>query len=82
MSDGWDKNEKYVLEKIETHDDAANKQAEINHTQSSWNHKTDTRIDKIEDRQTKITIAIAALTAAVVQNGEQAFKFIVGLFKP
>lgn len=81
MSGGWDKNEKYVLDKIETHDDELAKQRDINRVQSDWNHKSDQRHDKIEQRQTIITVAIASLTAAVFDNASQLIKFIAGLFK-
>lgn len=78
----WEKEEKFVLEKINEHDDAIEKQGSVNATQSQFNHDTKSRLDKIADRQTKFAMAIAALTAVVVENSEQAFKFILGLFKP
>lgn len=81
MSGDWKENEKFVLEKLDDHAAAHEKQADINRVQSDWNHKTDSRIDKIADRQTKIAMLMAALTASVVDNAGQFLDMIKGLFK-
>jgi len=77
----WKENKKFVLEKLEDHDSAQEKQAEINRQQSEWNHKTNTRIDQIADRLVKIGVAVSALTAIVAKNTDNLIELLKGLFK-
>lgn len=81
MSGGWDENKKYVLEKIDDHDSAHEKQTNINRVQSDWNHQTESRIDKIAERQVQITIVVGAIAATVTENLGDVLNLIKGLFK-
>ena len=67
MSDGWDKNEKFVLDKLDEHGDAIQKQEEINKNQSAFNHDIDKRVTSLKE---KISWAVAALVVFWTMAGD------------
>lgn len=74
MSDGWEKNEKFVLGKIEEHGEAIERQQKINADQSAFNHDIDKSVTSIRE---KLGWVVAGLTVFWTVAGD----YIKGLFK-
>ena len=79
MSDhgDWEENSKYVLTKIDECAEEQERQAEINKTQSEFNHSIDKRVDKVTDRLTIIAALVGSGAATAVGSLKDIFNAII-----